>query len=156
MAGRGGMLSKINTARRMSGLGITMHIAAGHEKNIVTRLMENEELGTTILPQKKISAVKRWLATAPEQQDESTARVVANNCLAEQLKDPTRVMSILPVGLTAIKGQFAKNDRVQVVDEKGMILAVGLARYDDMTLQERLGQQKQPVFLHTDALYRTM
>jgi glutamate 5-kinase len=156
MAGRGGMLSKVNTARRMSNVGITMHIAAGYEPNIMVRLVQGETIGTTILPHKKISSVKRWLAAAPnERHQQAVAHVIANKTLADKLRDPDHVLSILPVGLIGIRGQFAKHDRVHVVDEKGHILAVGLARYDDATLKDRLGQQKQPVFLHTDTLYRT-
>lgn len=150
--GRGGMQSKIATARKMSRLGITTHIASGLEEDVIVKLVQNEPLGTTILPQRKASQVKRWLATAPH----DAAQVVANARLTEQLKDPDKILSILPVGLVGIKGSFTKGDRVQVLSEDNELLAVGLARYDADLLNARLGQQKQPVFLHIDTLFRTV
>jgi glutamate 5-kinase len=153
--GRGGMQSKINTARKMSRLGITTHIASGHEPNIITRLAAQEPLGTTVLPQRKASSVKRWLAVAPGETIE-TPSVIANERLTEQLKNPDKILSILPVGLLAIKGQFKKGERVQVLSEADELLAIGLARYDAVQLQSYLGQQQQPVFLHVDSLFRTV
>jgi glutamate 5-kinase len=156
MAGRGGMLSKVSTAHRMSTMGITTHIVGGFEPDVMTRVCKGQMIGTTILPYKKLSSVKRWLATTPTLADhQPVARITAHPILAQKLRDPEHILSILPVGLTKIEGEFAKHDRVQIIDENGIILAVGLARYDHVTLQDRLGQQKQPVFLHTDTLYRT-
>ena len=153
--GRGGMQSKINTARKMSRLGITTHIANGHETNIIIHLAENEPLGTTILPQKKASSIKRWLATAPGDETE-TPSVIANVCLSEQLKDPDKILSILPVGLLAVHGSFVKGERVHVLSETNELLAIGLARYGANQLKDCLGRQQQPVFLHTDTLFRTV
>ena len=155
--GRGGMQSKINTARKMSRLGITTHIANGHEKDVVIRLATNEQVGTTVLPQRKASSVKRWLAMAPQYgASMETPSVIANTRLTEQLKDPDKILSILPVGLTAINGLFAKGERVQVLSEDNELLAIGLARYDVNQLRDCLGQQQQPVFLHIDTLFRTV
>ncbi len=156
--GRGGMQSKLTTARKMSGLGITTHIANGRTPHIMTRLVNDEAVGTTILPQRKKSSVKRWLAITPQTQDHGlmTPNVTANVCLAEQLRDPDKTLSILPVGIIGVTGEFTKGDRVHVLSEDLELLAIGLARYDSATLISRLGQQKQPVFLHTDTLYRTV
>ena len=51
--GRGGMITKLGIARKMSELGITTHICSVHEKNIITQIMDNHMHGTTILPSKK-------------------------------------------------------------------------------------------------------
>lgn len=48
--GRGGMVSKLATAKKASSLGITTHIASISEPNILLRLLQGEPVGTTILP----------------------------------------------------------------------------------------------------------
>src|SRR5262249_2067679 len=42
-AGRGGMQSKLSTARRMAALGIRVHIASAREKNILHRILKGEK-----------------------------------------------------------------------------------------------------------------
>ncbi|MEI6790297.1 MAG: glutamate 5-kinase [Myxococcaceae bacterium] len=48
--GRGGMFSKLNTAKKASAFGITVHIANLDTPNILSRLIQGEPIGTTILP----------------------------------------------------------------------------------------------------------
>ncbi len=151
-AGRGGMQSKLGVARKMATLGIRTQIAAAREENVISRLLANEELGTTIAPASvKRSAVKRWLAS---EVSAAPATVTANQCLAEIIRDHNQAISLLPVGLTAIKGEFDKGDLVQVVDESGKPLALGVARYSAVALRRALGKKQQPVFIHYDQLHR--
>ncbi|MES2504944.1 MAG: glutamate 5-kinase [Myxococcota bacterium] len=49
--GRGGMQSKLTTARKLAALGINTHIANADEPNVLLRLIaEKERLGTEITP----------------------------------------------------------------------------------------------------------
>jgi glutamate-5-semialdehyde dehydrogenase len=48
--GRGGMQSKLETARKMSHLGIKTHIASMNSPSVLIKIMNNESIGTTILP----------------------------------------------------------------------------------------------------------
>ena len=102
------------------------------------------------LPGKR-NAVKRWLAS---EVSATPATITANACLAKMLREPGQAFSLLPVGLTAIEGTFAKGDLVQIVDERGSPLALGVARYDDAALKKTLGKKQQPVFIHYDHLHR--
>jgi glutamate 5-kinase len=47
-SGRGGMVSKLAVARKMSGLGIHTHIAAAREEKVITRLLRDEAIGTHV------------------------------------------------------------------------------------------------------------
>lgn len=150
--GRGGMESKLGMARKMAALGIKTQVAAAREANILARLLRDEPIGTTVAPlPAKRNAVKRWLAS-----EEPSARAVitANSCLAEMMRKPDAAFSLLPVGLVKISGDFDKGDLVQVVDEKGRALALGVARYDAAALRPALGKKNQPVFIHYDQLHR--
>jgi glutamate 5-kinase len=139
-------------ARKMATLGIRTHIAAAREKDVVARILKDEDIGTTIAPLPgKRNAVKRWLAS---EINLAPASVTANKCLADLVRDPNQTISLLPVGLVAVKGEFDKGDLVQVIDEKGKVLALGVARYDGAALRKVLEKKQQPVFIHYDQLHR--
>ena len=151
--GRGGMTSKLMIAKKMSALGIRTHIAPAREAKIISRLLADEVLGTTALPQPgKRNAVKRWLAS---EITKAPASVTANSCLAEMIKKEGQALSLLPIGLTKIAGTFTKGDLVQIIDEHGKTLALGIARYDAQVLRQALGKKQQPIFIHHDQLHRT-
>ena len=149
--GRGGMNSKLGMARKMASVGIRTHIAAAKEPQIISRILSGEEIGTTIAPlPRKPNAVKRWLAS---EVNKAPASVTANTCLAALIRDNQQALSLLPVGLSKISGQFDKGDLVQIVDDSGTTLALGVARYDAATLKQALGKKQQPVFVHYDQLH---
>ena len=52
--GRGGMMSKMNVARKMSNLGVTTHIASMKKPFVLRGILNGENLGTVILPSGKI------------------------------------------------------------------------------------------------------
>lgn len=153
-SGRGGMANKVKISRRMAELGIRTHIAAAGTPNIIARLLQDEPLGTTVAPfaSGKRNPVKRWLAS--EINIAAPASVTANGCLAALMRESDQTLSILPVGLVDIQGVFNKGDLVQIVDESGKALALGVARYDAAILREALGKKQQPVFVHYDQLHR--
>jgi len=148
--GRGGMASKLNTAKRMAQAGITTHIARAREPDILVRLMDDEVLGTRILPHRKPKPIKRWLATSLQG---NRGRITVNTCLAERLRERKQAISILPVGVSCVVTDFTKDDVVEIVDEAGKALGHGIARYDAATLKTYIGKQKMPVFIHYNALH---
>lgn len=148
--GRGGMISKIGTARKMSALGITTHIASMREPLVLQRLVKGERLGTAILPSKKISNIKRWIAYSSEQANGS---IKINSCLHEILKENRRVISILPVGIEECFGTFRKGDVVDILSPSRDKIGVGIARYDVDRLKELHGQKGSPPFIHYDYLH---
>jgi len=151
--GRGGMVSKLGMAKKLASLGIRTHVAAAREKKIIARLLKDETVGTTIAPMKvKRNAIKRWLAS---EVSHINASVTANACLAEMMQKPGHALSLLPVGLTKISGAFDKGDLVQVIDETGHPLAIGVARYGVTDLRTALGKKNKPVFIHYDQLHMT-
>ena len=64
--GTGGMLSKLNAARKCLASGIAMIIAPGKQRDVLLRLFDGEELGTLFLPRERAySGKKVWLANLP-------------------------------------------------------------------------------------------
>lgn len=148
--GRGGMISKLATARKMSGLGIMAHIADLNEPDVVLRLAQGEQIGTTILPFKKQSNVKRWIAFSTKKHSGS---ITVNACLLKILEERTKVTSILPVGIAKCSGEFIKGDLVELLAPNGDKIGAGVAKYSSAQLKEILGTPSKPVFIHYDHLY---
>ncbi|BCA95818.1 glutamate 5-kinase [Legionella antarctica] len=148
--GRGGMSSKIATARKMSGLGITTHIASIDIPSVITRIMKQELLGTVILPSKKKSNIKKWIAYNDSKHNGS---ISINQGLFDLLKENKRAISILPVGIEQCNGEFKKGDLVEILAPKGKKIGIGIAKYDAIKLNEYLGQKDKPGFIHYDHLH---
>lgn len=149
--GRGGMISKIGTARKMSELGITTHIANTNQPSVLCRIIKDENLGTVILPSKKRSNVKRWIAYNTEQQ--KAGSIFINIGLYEILKENKRVISILPVGIEKYIGNFKKGDLINIIAPSGEIIGVGIAKYDSSKLEEFCKEKDRPEFIHYDYLH---
>lgn len=147
--GRGGMFNKLDVAKTMAQIGIVTHIANADADNVLVRLYEGEDLGTKVVPIKKPSAMKRWLAVHPE---DPKGQVIVNKCLGERLISEDCI-SILPVGLEAVSVPFDKDDIVEIVDMNGHRLGIGQARYDSDELEGYIGLHQKPIFIRTDAMY---
>lgn len=146
--GRGGMVSKLSTARKMSNLGITTHVCSGTEENVLLRLISGESIGTMITPFKKRSATKRWIAFNYSK----NPNIYINKCLFDIITTG-KPLSILPVGIERFDGIFNKGDLIDIIAPNGKKMGAGLARYSSSKLEEYMGQKSKPVFIHYDHLY---
>lgn len=156
--GRGGMITKLRAARLASRSGTATVIASGREQNVMARVVAGEELGTFLIPDvSPMLARKRWLAGQLKLKgklhlDEGAARV-----LREDGK------SLLPIGVTAVDGDFHRGDLVACVDMEGKEVARGLVNYgaDETRVIMRqpssqieclLGYVDEPELIHRDNL----
>lgn len=149
-AGRGGMVSKLGTAKRMSTLGITTHICSMDEKDVISRILKGENIGTTILPARKKSNIKKWMAFTAGRQ---SGVIGINGPLFDILMQNERVVSILPVGIANCAGDFKKGDLIEIAAPDGKKIGVGIARYGADRLREYMGQKGKPEFIHYDQLH---
>lgn len=148
--GRGGMLSKLGTARKMSALGVTTHISNINIPDVLTRILNQEAVGTIVYPKKKKSNIKRWMAY---NNDKSMGSICINACLYDILQEGKRVISILPVGIMECRGYFKKSDLVEILTSDGKKIGVGIAKYDAAKLNSFIGQKEKPEFIHYDQLH---
>lgn len=124
--GRGGMLTKCNIARKVADEGIEVIIANGKKENILPDLLrENSSaICTRFIPSANpISSIKRWIAHS-----EGFAKGELHiNVGAVQAIHSQQAVSILPVGVTRIEGDFEKDDIVRIIDPDGNSIGVGLS-----------------------------
>jgi len=156
--GRGGMLTKLRAARLASRSGANTVIVGGREDRVLDRVFAGEDLGTLLLSgQRPIAARKKWLAGQLQlrgklQLDDGAVRV---------LRQQGR--SLLPVGVVAVSGLFARGDLVMCVDAQGNEVARGLVNYNiedarkvlglsSARIAEALGYIAEPELIHRDNL----
>ena len=148
--GRGGMLTKCHLAHKVARLGIGVHIANGKTAGILPAVLADTAAHTWFRPSKTASGRKKWLAHA---QSAAKAVVRINAGARAALHTPGKAVSLLPVGIVSIDGQFQKGDIVQLADETGQLLGLGIAEYGAEKTLERLGQQHQRPLVHYDYLF---
>lgn len=122
--GRGGMLTKILAARRAAGSGASTVIAWGREADVLLRLTQGEAIGTLLVAQTaKQQARKQWMADHLQLR----GAVVIDAGAAAKLRGEGK--SLLPIGMTAVDGDFSRGDVIAVRDPAGSEVARGLANY---------------------------
>ena len=122
--GRGGMLTKILAAKRAAGSGASTVIAWGREPEALVRLSQGEAIGTLLVAQTaKNQARKQWIADHLQMR----GSVMVDAGAVVKVRDDGK--SLLPIGMTAVQGEFSRGDVIAVRDDTGLEIARGLANY---------------------------
>ncbi|MCJ7798857.1 MAG: glutamate 5-kinase [Polaromonas sp.] len=122
--GRGGMITKILAAKRAAGSGASTVIAWGREPQVLIRLTQGESIGTLLVAQtQKMQARKQWIADHLQLRGAVTVDAGAAGKVGREDK------SLLPIGMTAVQGDFSRGDVIAIRDPEGMEIARGLANY---------------------------
>jgi glutamate 5-kinase len=120
---KGGMITKVRAAQRAARSGAHTVIASGHEPDALLRLADGEELGTLLFATRSpLAARKQWLADHLQLVGSLTLDDGAIKALASG-------KSLLPVGVTAVEGEFERGSVVACRDAQGRELARGLINY---------------------------
>ncbi|MYD75915.1 MAG: glutamate 5-kinase [Gammaproteobacteria bacterium] len=138
--GRGGMVTKVLAAEKASRSGSCTVIASGQEEDVLLRLRAGEEMGTLLSPGRgRIAARKQWLAG----QLRSNGRLVLDNGAVNVLRKAGK--SLLPVGVTAVEGDFTRGEIVTCVDSQGLEIARGLVNYNSDETRKIIGQPSRSI-----------
>ena len=159
--GRGGMITKILAAKRAAGSGASTVIAWGREPDVLLRLSQGEAIGTLLVAQtQKNQARKQWIADHLQLRGSVTVDPGAVVKLREEGK------SLLPIGMTAVEGDFSRGDVIAIRDSAGVEMARGLANYastearlicrkPSTEFEKLLGYVAEPEMVHRDNLVLT-
>jgi glutamate 5-kinase len=159
--GRGGMITKILAAKRAAGSGASTVIAWGREPDALVRLTQGESIGTLLVAQtQKTKARKQWIAD--HLQLRGSVSVDAGAVM--KLRDEGK--SLLPIGMTAVVGDFSRGDVIAIRDALGVEMARGLANYASTEarlicrkastdIEKLLGYVAEPEMVHRDNLVLT-
>lgn len=148
--GRGGMLTKYNTARKISLLGIDVFIANGTRDSIVTDIMKDRDVPFThiVASDNKKNSIKKWLSHS-----DTFARgaVYINNGAREAMLND-KVTSLLMIGVTRIEGFFKRGDIIRVLDEEGKSIGLGKSQYDSEKAEQNIGEKQSKPIIKYDYL----
>jgi len=147
--GRGGMLTKTNMAKKAAELGIQVWIANGKKENILLDVFSQKASSTYFEPNQRKQSPKKWLAHG----DQYFKGEVVINDGAKTALSSNKISSLLPVGITSVKGDFSKGDIIRITDENGLKIGLGKAEYPALLVQEKIGLKNQKPFIHYDYLY---
>ena len=150
--GRGGMLTKTTIARKVADEGITVIIANGKKDNILLDLLQHPEatVCTRFIPSHDdVSSVKKWIAHSG---GFAKGELHLNAKAVEVLKGD-KAVSVLPVGVVRIEGEFEKDDIVKIMNQKGMPIGVGRVAFDSVEARQMIGKHGQKPLVHYDYLY---
>ncbi len=159
--GRGGMITKILAARRAAGSGASTVIAWGQEPDVLIRLTQGESIGTLLVAQtRKMQARKQWMTDHLQLR----GSVTVDDGAVRKVRDEGK--SLLPIGMTAVRGDFSRGDVIAIVDAQGVEMARGLTNYasaearlicrkPSTEFERLLGYVAEPEMVHRDNLVLT-
>ncbi len=156
--GKGGMITKILAAKRAAGSGASTVIAWGRERDVLLRLAKGEAIGTLLVaPTQKQQARKQWMADHLQLRGSITVDKGAVDKVRKEGK------SLLPIGMTAVEGEFSRGEVIAILDPQGVEIARGLANYASAEarlicrkpsgeIDASLGYIAEPEMVHRDNL----
>jgi glutamate 5-kinase len=159
--GRGGMLTKVLAGKRAASSGASTVIAWGRERDVLLRLAAGESIGTALVATTpKLAARKQWMADHLQLRGSVTVDAGA------AIKVRGEGKSLLPIGVIAVEGEFARGDVIAVRAPEGQEVARGLANYSaaetrliarkpSAQIESILGYLAEPELIHRDNLVLT-
>ena len=156
--GSGGMLTKILAAKRAARSGAHTAIAWGREPDVLLKLFEGLSVGTLLeAATAPLAARKQWLADHLKPSGRITLDAGAVKALVADRK------SLLPIGVTAVSGEFERGEMVSVASADGREIARGLVNYGaaetarilrrpSAEIESILGYVAEPELIHRDNL----
>ena len=156
--GSGGMLTKVQAAKRAARSGAHTVIAWGREPDVLSRLFAGEAIGTLLTAATApVTARKQWLADHLKPSGRITLDPGAVKALVSDGK------SLLAIGATAVEGHFERGEVVSVAGPDGREIARGLVNYGaaetarilrkpTAEIEAILGYIAEPELIHRDNL----
>ena len=122
--GTGGMISKIDAAKKASIYGIPTIVVNGNIGGIVNSVFKGDDVGTLFLPRKtRLSSRKHWIAFNLKPKGTLVVDDGAKRAIVKMGK------SLLSTGLLDVQGFFKFGDPVKCLDTNGIEFARGLVNY---------------------------
>ncbi|MCU0287830.1 MAG: glutamate 5-kinase [Acidobacteria bacterium] len=138
--GTGGMLSKVQAARKVTTAGIPMVIANGETPDILLRLFKGESPGTFFVPNKeKLASRKCWIAFTLKPKgilriDDGAAEAILK-----------KGKSLLPSGITDVEGEFGVGASVCFATKEEEPFGCGLVNYSSLEIRKIRGLKSNQI-----------
>lgn len=132
--GRGGMATKLRAAQLAARSGAATVIVGGRLPDVLKRIAQAESVGTLLLADDTpMAARKQWLAGHLQMRGVLTLDEGAAKAVKE------KGVSLLPVGVRDVTGNFSRGEMVACVDLNNQRIACGLVNYSADEARQILG-----------------
>jgi glutamate 5-kinase len=132
--GSGGMATKVMAARIAVSAGCHLCIAAGREAHPLRRIESGARCTWFVAEASPVTVRKQWIAGMLKPAGE----LAVDEGAARALRDGK---SLLPAGVTQVRGRFDRGDAVAVRDPDGLEIARGLAAYSSTDAERIRGRR---------------
>jgi len=154
--GSGGMVTKVMAAKIAVAAGCHLCIAAGREAHPLERIEAGARCTWFVAEASPVTVRKQWIAGMLR----PVGEVAVDAGAAQALRDGK---SLLPAGVTEVRGRFDRGDAIVVRDADGTEIARGLAAYSSSDadrirgrrsseLEALLGYRGRDEMIHRDDL----
>ncbi len=131
---KGGMSSKLESARLATTAGECVVIANGRRPNVLVDIVSGQNVGTLFLAQgPAVASRKRWIGLTAQ----PCGRLVLDAGAKEAIE--SRGRSLLAIGVKQVEGNFQKGDVVSLCDPASHEIARGLTNYSSEELRRIAG-----------------
>jgi len=120
----GGMKTKIEAAKIASNAGCRIVLANGRLKNVIGRIIAGDEIGTVFMPKRKLSNRSRWILNSA-----AAGTIVIDDGAMRAIKNRK---SLLPSGITSIKGAFEAGVVVMLNDNAKAVTNLSSSQLKDV------------------------
>jgi glutamate 5-kinase len=154
----GGMVTKLQAARKAAFFGVPTVLANGLEGGILERILRAEAVGTFFTSEvNKLTSRKHWIAFTLKPMGKIIVDDGAKRAILQKGK------SLLPSGVLAAEGRFGLGDPVVLADVHGQEFAKGLTTYSSTEInrikglksnevESKLGYKYSDEIIHRDDL----
>ncbi len=138
----GGMVTKLQAAKRCVKAGIAMIIANGKNPKTIDEIFSGELCGTVFLPtQEKLSKRKQWIGFVSH----TAGGIIIDEGAKIALLKKNR--SLLPSGILQVLGKFDVREIVSVLDMAGNEIGKGITAFSSAELDKIKGKRSDKIEL---------
>lgn len=150
--GRGGMGTKCGIAGKLSQEGIAVVIARGDRPGVLVDVVTAPASvpHTLFRPSPQpLSNIKRWIAHSA-----SFAKgIIRVDAAAAEALRSDRAVSLLPIGVVSLDGDWEEGDIVTLYDPSGAVIGIGKASLSSAEAAPLIGKRGKRPLVHYDFLY---
>lgn len=121
--GSGGMLTKIQAARKATHSGTSTIITHGRRALCIESLLSKQLTGTFLYADKKVNAKRQWISAQLKTKGTLVIDEGAEDAIIRQGK------SLLAVGIKSVSGNFIRGEIISIVNKNNLQIAKGISNY---------------------------
>jgi glutamate 5-kinase len=116
-----------------------MIVAHGRTENILSRLLDGEQLGTLFVPAgRKLSSRSRWIGSV-----RPAGTIYVDDGAVTALVEKNK--SLLAAGVIKVQGEFGRGDVIAICAGTGVAIAQGLSNYSAADVERIRGKRTAEV-----------